>query len=318
MSLALRLLVLIFAALSLLAVSASEPVTVPMTVQQVGPHCYYVQGMAGAPSAENQGFMSNAGFVVTRQGVVVFDALGTPPLGEALIAQIRKITPQTIVRVVVSHYHADHIYGLQAFKAAGAEIWAHRAAQEYLQSDLSQTRLAERRQTLFPWVDEKTRLVPADRWLGDDTRFELGGLHFNVLHAGPAHSPEDLVMEVEEDHVVYAGDLLFAGRIPFVGDADSRLWMAAIDRMLAAHPSVIVTGHGPVSTNPDTDLKLTRDYLLYLRRTMGAAVENFTPFDEAYAGTDWSQFAKLPAFDNANRINAYDTYLLMERESLKK
>jgi len=51
---------------------------------------------------------------------------------------------------------------------------------------------------------------------------------------------------------------------------------------------------------------------------MGKAVEDLSPFDEAYAATDWSRFAKLPAFDAANRINAYGTYLLMERELLKR
>jgi glyoxylase-like metal-dependent hydrolase (beta-lactamase superfamily II) len=89
-------------------------------------HVYYVQGMSGVASEENQGFNSNAGFVVTKEGVVVFDALGTPVLGEKLIAAIRKITDQPIKRVIVSHFHADHVYGLQAFKAIGAEIWAHR------------------------------------------------------------------------------------------------------------------------------------------------------------------------------------------------
>jgi hypothetical protein len=48
-----------------------------------------------------------------------------------------------------------------------------------------------------------------------------------------------------------------------------------------------------------------------------AAVADLTPFDEAYARTDWSQYTGIPAFDPANRINAYGTYLLMEKESLK-
>jgi hypothetical protein len=42
------------------------------------------------------------------------------------------------------------------------------------------------------------------------------------------------------------------------------------------------------------------------------------PFDEAYARTDWSRYAGVPAFDPANRINAYGTYLLMEKESLER
>ena len=43
-------------------------------------------------SAQNKGYMSNAGFVVTGDGVVVFDALGTPVLGQAMIAAIRTVT----------------------------------------------------------------------------------------------------------------------------------------------------------------------------------------------------------------------------------
>ena len=91
--------------------------------------------MPGAASSENQGFMSNAGFVVTRDGVVVFDALASPPLAEKLVGQIRTITRQPIRRVIVSHYHADHFYGLQVFKALGAEIWAHRAAEGATRSE---------------------------------------------------------------------------------------------------------------------------------------------------------------------------------------
>ena len=61
----------------------------------------------------------------------------------------------------------------------------------------------------------------------------------------------------------------------------------------------------------------TDENIAYLRTTMGKAVEDFTPFEEAYAKTDWSRFARVPAFDAANRINAYGQYLVMERELLK-
>ena len=46
---------------------------------------------------------------------------------------------------------------------------------------------------------------------------------------------------------------------------------------------------------------------------MGEAARNMDPFEEAYARTDWSRFDKLPLFSAANRINAYNTYLLMEQ-----
>jgi glyoxylase-like metal-dependent hydrolase (beta-lactamase superfamily II) len=299
------------------ALAQAGEATVPMRAEQVGAHSWYVQGLSGAASTANQGFMSNAGFVVTRAGVVVFDALGTPALARKLIAEIRKVTRQPIRRVIVSHWHADHYYGAQAFKATGAEIWAHEAAKPVLGSDAAADRLAQRRAILGPWIED-FRVVPADLWLSGDTDFKLGGLNFRLRHVGPAHSPEDIVMFVVEDGVLFSGDLVFKGRVPFVGDADSKAWLAALDRLLALGPRVMVPGHGSASRTPREDLALTRDYLADLRDKMGRAVADFVPFDEAYAAADWARWAALPAFHEAHRRNAYNTDLLMERESLGK
>lgn len=303
---------------SMMQAGYAAEASVAMQARQVGAHSYYVQGQSGAASAGNQGFMSNAGFVVTSDGVVVFDALGTPPLAEKLIAEIRKVTAQPIRRVIVSHWHADHYYGLQAFKALGAEVWAHANGQPALASDAAAARLQQRRELLSPWVDAGFRAIPADTWLAGDTDFRLGGLTFQLRFAGPAHSAEDLVMYVKEDSVLFAGDLVFRGRVPFVGDADSLAWLAALDQLSALQPRALVPGHGAASVDPGDDLTLTRDYLRYLRSSMGKAVADFVPFDEAYAATDWRPWEKLPAFDVANRANAYNTYLLMEQEALRK
>lgn len=292
----------------------SEPIK--FEAVKIGPHSYYVKGLPGAVSAENQGFMSNAGFVVSKDGVVVFDTLGSPVLARQLVAVIAKITKQPIRRVIVSHYHADHIYGMQVFKSLGAEIWAHKAGQEYIGSDEALQRLQQRREMLQPWIDENTQVIAADKWLDGDAGFEMGGLHFELRHVGPAHSSEDLAMFVKEDSVLYSGDLVFKGRVPYVGNADSRMWLQALDKLIAFKPKFMIPGHGAASGTPVADLKLTRDYLVFVRQAMGRAVKDFVPFDEAYAQTDWTRFSKLPAFLDANRANAYNTYLLMEKEGL--
>jgi glyoxylase-like metal-dependent hydrolase (beta-lactamase superfamily II) len=289
-------------------------VNVPMKLVKLGAHSYFVQGQSGAASSENQGFMSNAGFVVTRDGVVVFDALASPPLAEKLLGLIRKTTSQPIKRVIVSHYHADHFYGLQVFKAQGAEIWAQRAAEGATRTKEAADRFVQRKDVLFPWVDDTTQLLEADRLLDGDTDFEMGGIHFALRYVGPAHSREDLAMLVREDGVLYAGDLVFLGRVPFVGDADSRAWIAALDTLIALKPKVLVPGHGAPSRTPRADLVFTRDYLQFLRSQMGQAARNMTPFDEAYAATDWSKYRNMPAFNEANRINAYNQYLRLEQE----
>lgn len=292
---------------------AVPPITV--TATKVTQRLYFVEGLPGVASVANRGFNSNAGFVVTDDGVVVVDALGTEPLGAALVDAIRKVTTRPIRRVIVTHYHADHFYGLGPLKDAGAEVWAHHLGREYLETQ-GAARLAQRRQDLAPWVDERARLVPADRWLSGDTTFAMGGVDFDVVHMGPAHAPDDVIVVVRQERAIFCGDIMISGRVPFVGEADSKRWLVTLDRLLALRPRLMVPGHGGVSRDPARDLAFTRDYLLYLRKTMGRAVADLVPFDEAYAATDWSRYAAVPAFDAANRINAYGTYLLMERESL--
>jgi len=78
-----------------------------------------------------------------------------------------------------------------------------------------------------------------------------------------------------------------------------------------------VPGHGPLSFDPAQDLQTTRDYLVFLRKSMGRAADEMQPFDEAYAATDWSRFEHLPLFRVANRMNAYNTYLLLEQRGGK-
>jgi len=287
----------------------------PMQPQRVSASAWYVEGVSALGSVANQNFISNAAFVVTPGGVVVIDALGSPALAQRLVAEIRKITPLPITHVLVTHYHADHIYGLQTFQALGATIIAHSAAREYLNSDTARLRMEASRQQLAPWVDAQTRLVPADQWLEGDTRLNVGGVEFQIKPVGPAHTPEDLAIYLPSEKVLFAGDLVFRSRIPYVGQADSRHWIAALDSLLGFDAQVIVPGHGGLSKDARQDMQLTRDYLVYLRSTMGDAARNLEPFEEAYAATDWSAFEALPLFRVANRMNAYNTYLLLEQES---
>ena len=301
-----------FAEKPLPQVSASKPL---MQAKQVVPNVYYVQGVSELGSSANQNFISNAGFVVTPAGVVVIDALGSPELARRLLAEIAKVTKKSIHTVVLTHYHADHIYGLQVFKDLGARIVAHSAAREYLTSDTARLRLESSRQELWPWVDEKTRLVPADEWLTGPKVLTVGGVRFEIQPVGPSHTAEDLVVYLPQQKVLFAGDLVFRNRIPFVGQADSRHWIEAMESLLKFDTRWVVPGHGPISNDAKADMTLTRDYLIYLRESMGRAAKDMEPFESAYASTDWSKFEKMPLFKSANRMNAYNTYLLMEHEA---
>ena len=297
------------------AAMAQAPSQSPaMTPQQVSPSAWFVQGVSALGSPANRNFISNAGFVVTPAGVVVIDALGSPALAQKLLAEIRKITPQPVTHVILTHYHADHIYGLQVFKAAGAKVIAHKGARDYLASDTARLRLQASRTELAPWIDENTQLVTPDEWLDGPRELTVGGTQMRILPVGPSHTAEDLVIWLPREKVLFAGDLVFRGRIPFVGQADSRRWIGALDQILELGADVLVPGHGGLTREARADLQLTRDYLVHLRRVMGEAAKNLEPWEDAYRAADWSRFEHLPLFQVANRMNAYNTYLLMEQE----
>lgn len=292
----------------------AQPAGPEMAAQQVSASAWFVQGLAAMGTPANHNFISNAGFVITPAGVVVVDALGSPALAARLLAQIRRLTAQPVTHVVLTHYHADHVYGLQAFKAAGARVIAHRAAREYLASDTARLRLEASRTELAPWIDASTRLVEPDEWLDGPRELVVGGVRLQLIPVGPSHTPEDLVVHLPAERVLFAGDLVFRNRIPFVGQADSRRWIRALDQILSLDAAVVVPGHGPLSRQARVDMQLTRDYLMYLRQVMGQAARNLEPWEDAYRAADWSRFDKLPLFQAANRMNAYNTYLLMEQE----
>jgi len=298
------------------AQAADNPPAAPaMQAREAAPGCWYVEGLSALGSPANQNFISNAGFIVTSTSVVVVDALGSPALAERLLAEIARVTDKPVSHVIVTHYHADHVYGLQVFADRGIPILAHQAGREYLHADTARLRLQASREELAPWINDKTRLVPATQWVDGRQELTVGDTQLVLQPVGPAHTPEDLAVYLPQRKVLYAGDLVFRSRIPFVGQADSRSWILSLDKLLAFDTRVIVPGHGPVSTQARQDMQLTRDYLVYLRKTMGAAAQEMTPFEEAYKATDWSAYEHLPLFGAANRMNAYNTYLLMEHET---
>ena len=310
-----------------LAQQAYPPLNRPLTIEQLpGGPFYYVVGRPGIPGKDNEGHTSNAGFVVTSQGVVVFDALGTPSLGWDLLQQIRKISDQPIRYIVVSHYHADHIYGLQAFKDHSPDVLiiAQERAGEYRENEQTaderaNQRLDQRREALFPWVDRNTRVVAPDITFRQRVVINLGGKRLVLIYAGPGHSASDIMMMVEPDGVLFAGDIVQNSRIPFMNsdDVDTASWLRALADVETLDPKFIIPGHGRPSTAAKQAIAFTRDYIEYVRGVMGKAVENWIGFDAAYEQTDWSKYKSMPAFSSNNRGNAYRIFLELEQSQLK-
>ena len=155
----------------------------------------------------------------------------------------------------------------------------------------------------------------------DELRFELGSVSFMLKHLGPAHAPDDSVMLVKEYGVLFSGDVIYKGRVPFLDspETDITRWLQGLEYLTTLEPAprYVIPGHGDPSANVRQAIAVTHGYIQYVRKVMREAVADFVPFDEVYEVTDWSAYRDMPAFDASNRGNAYRIYLEMEAEAFE-
>src|SRR5215831_14336116 len=78
----------------------------PLTVHKLTDTVYWTNGGTG---------VSNSGIIIGTDGVILFDPKGTVDAGQAVIAEVAKLTPKPITTVMVSHAHPDHTRGLPAY-----------------------------------------------------------------------------------------------------------------------------------------------------------------------------------------------------------
>jgi glyoxylase-like metal-dependent hydrolase (beta-lactamase superfamily II) len=147
----------------------------------------------------------------------------------------------------------------------------------------------------------------------------LGSKRFVLIYAGPAHSASDSMMVVEPDGVLFAGDVVQNGRIPFMNadDVDTANWLRSLAEVETLAPKFIIPGHGRPSANAKDAIAFTRDYISFARAAMAKAAEDWIDFDTAYDRIDWSKYKDIPAFDVNNRANAYRIFLEMEKTQFK-
>src|SRR5205807_6183432 len=110
------------------------------------------------------------------------------------------------------------------------------------------------------------RVSPRTRTFDGALELDVGGRQVELIEAGPAHTPGDLIVHVPEERVVFAGDLMFVGVTPIMWVGPVENWLAGLDRIIELDPQVVVPGHGP-----PTDVEAVRTMKRYWEFVAGAA-----------------------------------------------
>ncbi len=309
------------------ALSGEYPRHVKETLKRITDSVYGVFGVYEQASYENRGFISNAYFVVTKEGVLVVDALATYKLGKELVETIRSVTNKPIRFAVITHYHTDHFYGVGALKEAGAVIVAHEWAFDYL-SQPSSYEFFKARQELLREHMRGTEMVPPDVTFTRDIDIHMGKQEFEVRHlCMAAHNPGDVVVWMPSQKVLFGGDIVFDGRLPFLGSGNSRSWLVCLERILELDPEILLPGHGrPILTKERIRdrVRWTYRYIEDLRNTIRRMIEEGRDIDYVREHINDAlleinpEYAQVPVFFDVNPVNAYYVYFEIENELLEE
>lgn len=243
-----RVMTLVFATILTITLYAHSGET-PRTAQQVAGRVWVYGG--ATPMTPSNSYGANAGIIVGDREVMVVDTLASAKEGQRLLEEVRNITPLPIRWVVNTHYHFDHSGGNCVFAKAGATVVAAAGGQTHL-AERNSVYLAHPEQVGMT-ADEMagTELAPATLMFKDRLEIDLGGVRVELRTLPHGHCSDNLLVWLPENRIVFAGDLLFTGCHPFVGEGNFAQWRQSLDAIAERAPDKIVPGHGRVSTVQD-------------------------------------------------------------------
>lgn len=218
------------------APQARPPVVITST--DLGDGIHMIEGRGG-----------NIGLLTGPDGAYVIDSQ-FDDIAEHTLAKIAELSGGAPQYLINTHWHGDHAGGNVAYHAQGAQIVAHDNVLRRMSTDNESSRFGN-----IPPSPEEAR--PTITY-ADQKSLTANGQTIRLIHYPHAHTDGDTIVFFEEANVLHMGDIMFAGRFPFI-DLDSggsvAGYLAALEgaSSLCTQGTKVMPGHGPLSTCNDID-----------------------------------------------------------------
>ena len=304
----------IFLLLIALFFSISSVGAFELKTEKVADNIYALVGEIGPRSKENLALNNTLGFVITDKGVLLVGTGATDKAAELIEKAIHQVTDQPIVQIVNIGSQDHHWMGNSYFAKKGILVTVlartRNTQQKHLDAHLA------RLDNLGLEHPPKDKLSWQDKPVESDTYpFKLGKTAFELRYIGDSHFPNDAVLWMPEQKIVFSGDLVFNDRMLGIQPySKTRDWLATFKKMAAMQPAKVIPGHGHAGDLAKAQ-KDTGDYLVWLVTEVSKAKDDWEDLGdmvERLSKTEKFDYLKFHQVWNPKNLNR--TYLQFEAE----
>ena len=279
--------------------------------EEIAPGVYSAIGATQPYTYENSNHNNNLSFIVTTDGVLVFNAGGSYLVAKAMHEEIKKVTDQKVKYVVLENSQGHAILGSNYWKEQGAIIIAHVEADKEIRhrgEDIYARTLRVQKEKIIG-----TKVVFPDLTFKEKMPISMGNTQIELMHIGASHSPDDIQLWLPQQKILISGDTAFNERmLPIFSHTNAAAWIETWDKIEALEPALIIPGHGE-PTDLATITKFTKDYLVYMRTEVEKVIDDDGGLYEAY-NIDQSMFRNRGTFRELHKQNAERIFKQMEFE----
>lgn len=233
------------------AQSPDPAIPAPMIAQdaavKVSDHVYVILD-------EDRRFVPNIGIVVGDRATLVIDTGLGLPNGEIVLGEAKKLSGNEELFVVSTHYHSEHELGAGAFPASATMIRSRDQQQDLDEFRLSHAERFSGMSATMARLLAGAEFRQADVYFDDEYSLDLGGVTVDMYAVGPAHTLGDTVFFVEEDGVLFTGDVAMR-RFPRLASPSSGVgvWLDALEQLEPLDVELVVPSHGPMGDGGTID-----------------------------------------------------------------
>jgi len=258
-------------------------------------------------SKKNAGNISNSCFIQTQEGFVVIDSGPTYAYASQAYIQMQKIAQLPIKYVIVTHDHDDHWQGNSFYKSKGALLIGPRTYEQNVVAGV-ETRM---QRILGKELYGKTKIVPLDRVVDNNLSITVGGERFEIKQLEPiAHTKGDLIVYMKNADALFAGDLVFNGRLTSLRDGSLLGSLEALEKIDAYHAKVVIGGHGHKTDANAT--QMLKQYLMQMKKEILEAQDQDVGMEEIAQKVIMPKFKKMKLYNVLHKRTVVDAYKELE------